>query len=498
MPQPELADDGQRLRLARLEAHRLVRLDHAGVAAEERVGADLVVLLQVVDGEHHVADRRRAGAGLRRRGRRPVDLLPADAAGGVGRRHRLHRDFLRVAAALDEIAAARPEVAAGRPLVGQGEVARNGDQRPPGPVGAGERDRAEEPLGVGMAHLVEDLGDRPGLHRLARVHHADPVAGLQHQPEVVADEEHRGAELAPEILDQLHDPGLDGHVERRRRLVEDQERRLRHQRHGDDDALLLPARELVRVAAEDPLRIRQPHRLDHAQRLGAGGRRARPLVDHRHFHELPVDLHGRVEARHRLLVDHRDLGAADPAQLGVRHGGELAPLEADRSGDDPPRLAEIAHHRQRHRRLAAARLADEPERLAGRDRRGEVHHRRDFRQAGEEGDRQVLDREKWLRLHGLRLPSYSVAHRLLPERVREQVQPEHQAHDRERRRQGRVDIDAEELAALVDRRAPVRALRADAEAEEAEGAEEDRGVADPQARIDDQRPARRSAGSPTS
>ena len=47
----------------------------------------------------------------------------------------------------------------------------------------------------------------------------------------------------------------------------------------------------------------------------------------------------------------------------------------------------------------------------------------------------------------------------------------------------------QELAALVDRRAPVRALRADAEAEEAEGAEEDGGVADPQAGIDDQRAA---------
>ena len=93
---------------------------------------------------------------------------------------------------------------------------------------------------------------------------------------------------------------------------------LRHQRHGDDDALLLAAGELVRVAVEDARRVGQAHRLDHAQRLGAGLGRAGALVDHRHFHELAVDLHRRVQARHRLLVDHRDLRAADLAQLRRR------------------------------------------------------------------------------------------------------------------------------------------------------------------------------------
>ena len=248
-----------------------------------------------------------------------------------------------------------------------------------------------------MAHRVEDLGDRPGLDRLARVHDADAVAGLEHQPEVVADEQHRGAELAAEGLDEVDDAGLDGDVERRGRLVEDQERRPRHQRHGDDDALLLAAGELVRVAVEDAGGVGQADRLDHAQRLGAGLGRAGALVDHRHFHQLAADLHRRVQARHRLLVDHRDLRAADPAQLGVGHGDELAALEADRAADDAAGLAEVAHDPERHRRLAAARLADEPERLAGLDGGGEVHHRRDLAGAGEEGDREVVDDEEGVR-----------------------------------------------------------------------------------------------------
>ena len=54
------------------------------------------------------------------------------------------------------------------------------------------------------------------------------------------------AELAHEVEHRR----LDGHVEARGRLVHDQQRGLGHQRHGDDDALLLAARELVRIARE--------------------------------------------------------------------------------------------------------------------------------------------------------------------------------------------------------------------------------------------------------
>src|SRR5690606_8606119 len=83
------------------------------------------------------------------------------------------------------------------------------------------------------------------------------------------------------------------------------------------------------------------------------------------------------------------------------------------------------------------------------------------------------------------LPRASVPHRLLPERIREQVQAQHQAHQRQRRRQGRVDVDAQQLAPLVDRGPPIRALRAHPEPEEAERPEQDGGVADPEAGIDD-------------
>jgi hypothetical protein len=178
----------------------------------------------------------------------PVDLVEAQAAAvvavspftasiGISARRR----------PVDEVVAARAEVAARRAFVRQREVAGDGAQRARVLVGARQRDRAEQRLRVGVAHLVEDVVDVAGLHRLAGIHHGDAVADLHHQAQVVADEQHRGAVFRAQLLDQIDDPGLDRHIERGGGFVEDQERGLRHQRHGDDDALLLAARQLVRI-----------------------------------------------------------------------------------------------------------------------------------------------------------------------------------------------------------------------------------------------------------
>ena len=55
--------------------------------------------------------------------------------------------------------------------------------------------------------------------------------------------------------EQLQDLRLHGHVERRGRLVGDEEVGLVGERHGDHHALALPAGELVRIGAEPALRL---------------------------------------------------------------------------------------------------------------------------------------------------------------------------------------------------------------------------------------------------
>ena len=140
-----------------------------------------------------------------------------------------------------------------------------------------------------------------------------------------------------QVLDQRDDACFDRDVERGRRLVEDQQARVRQERHRDDDPLLLAARELMRIGAHDALRVGQAHGLDHVERALVRFLLRHLVVDQRHFHQLPADQHGRIERGHRLLIDHGDLRAADGAQLRARQRGHVAALEADRAAGDPRR-----------------------------------------------------------------------------------------------------------------------------------------------------------------
>ena len=60
----------------------------------------------------------------------------------------------------------------------------------------------------------------------------------------------RQAELRPQVLEQVEHRRLDRDVERRHRLVGDQELGLERERARDADALPLTARELARVGVE--------------------------------------------------------------------------------------------------------------------------------------------------------------------------------------------------------------------------------------------------------
>ena len=322
-----------------------------------------------------------------------------------------HRHVGLVAQAFEEISAARPEVAALRALMRQRQLAGNGNERIVVLVRSRHRDRAEQALGVGVAHRAEHVADRASLDRLARIHHRHFVAGFEDEPEIVGDEQRRSAGAGGEVLDERDDARFHRDVERGGRLVEDEQLRLRQQRHRDDDALLLAAAQLMRIGAHDAVGIGQAHGLDHVDGAATGFVARDLVVDQRHFHQLPADEHGRIERGHRLLIDHRDLRAADGAQLRVREARHVAALEADRAIGDAPEPREIAHDRERDRRLAAARFADQSHRLPGHDPARKVHHRRNFRGAGEERDAETVDFEQGSR-HALLRQSRSDCSRI--------------------------------------------------------------------------------------
>ena len=64
----------------------------------------------------------------------------------------------------------------------------------------------------------------------------------------MGDEQERPAEVALELFEQVQDLRLHAHVQRRGRLVADDQLRLHGERAGDGEALALAAAELVREA----------------------------------------------------------------------------------------------------------------------------------------------------------------------------------------------------------------------------------------------------------
>ena len=91
----------------------------------------------------------------------------------------------------------------------------------------------------------------PDLDDPAEVHHRHPVGDVPRQPEVVADHERGQAELVAQAQEQLQDLAAHRRVERRHRLVGDEDLRPQREGAGDDHPLLLSAGELVGVAVEE-------------------------------------------------------------------------------------------------------------------------------------------------------------------------------------------------------------------------------------------------------
>ena len=160
---------------------------------------------------------------------------------------------------------------------------------------------------VRHARLLEQLVHRGGLDDPARVHDVDAIAHAGGDAEVVGDHQDGRAELVGELLDQLEDLGLDGHVERGRGLVGEDELGVAREGDRDHDALAHAARELERVVPEALLGPRDADLREQLDDAVARGRvrEAHVLADR--LGDLVADGEGRVQARQRVLEDEPDL-----------------------------------------------------------------------------------------------------------------------------------------------------------------------------------------------
>ncbi len=135
---------------------------------------------------------------------------------------------------------------------------------------------------------------------------------------------------------------------------------MQRERAGDAHALALAAGQLVRPAIE--MLGREAHQVDQfADARLPFGAAGQPVHFERRLQDL-ADALARVQRRERILEHHLHIARHLAALVG-RQRRDVAPFQAQRAG---ARLMQ-AHQRAAQRRLAAARLADDAQHLAGPD-----------------------------------------------------------------------------------------------------------------------------------
>ena len=253
-----------------------------------------------------------------------------------------------------------------------------------------------------------------------------------------------------------------------------------------DDALLLAARELVRVAAGDLLRVRELDGGEQLEHPGPGRGPAEPLVLDEDLDELVADGQHRVERARRVLEHHRQPPAPQAAQLAGGPAHQVLAAEAHLAGD-LGLGAEGRHDRERDRALPGAGLADEPEDPARRHDERHSLHRPDRAGAGPVRHPQVANASRTGSACVTAFPLAGSERQPLAEGVAQQVRPHDGARDCRRRQDGEPRRLGQERQRLVDHEPPVRRRRLGTEPQEAErGGEQDR-VGEADRHLDDDR-----------
>ena len=215
-----------------------------------------------------------------------------------------------------------------------------------------------------MLRAFDEGTGRLAFQRVAVVHHDDPVGMLANHPEVMGDQQQAHAQLAAQARQQFEDLCLHADIQRRGRLVGDQQPRLAGNRHGDHHPLALAAGQVLRVLVQVRSGARQLYQ--GKQFFGAlpGLPAGEVGVGEQVFGDLLAQGQHRVEARQRVLENHPQRIALQLAHLPWRHAQQVTALEQHLPGQ-PGVVRQQAHQRQGRGGFTAAGFTHQRQCLAG-------------------------------------------------------------------------------------------------------------------------------------
>ncbi len=245
-----------------------------------------------------------------------------------------------------------------------------------------------------MARPIDDPAHRSDLDDPPGIHDGDPMRSLGDDSHIVGHQHDRRAVVAPEPFQQSDDLRLDRHIERRRRLVGDNEARVGGERQGDDDPLAHPAGKLVRVMVNALVSGGNADLTQQGQ--SAASRLSRPQIEMGadRFDELMSDCVERVEARERILKNRADLLAADAPHGLVGQMVDAPPSERDAAAGNPQRRLQQPDDRRASQRFTGTGFADHPQHFARRDVEADIVDRDQRASAGRHLDAKVFDLEQ--------------------------------------------------------------------------------------------------------
>src|SRR6478609_5050203 len=198
---------------------------------------------------------------------------------------------------------------------------------------------------VGMARSAEDVGRRRLLDQATALQNRDPVRDARHKRKIVGNVERGNARLPAQSREQFEDTRAGDDVECRGRLVEEDDVGLATKGSGNDNALLFPAGDLVRVAPHDRGRIVE---IDVAKQIDSERVSAALLeaaVLDQGFRDLTTDGERRVQRGRGILKHHAEPAAAYPGELAWAQSLQVDVAETQRAGNFAGIARQMAHKR---------------------------------------------------------------------------------------------------------------------------------------------------------
>ncbi|MGB7255691.1 MAG: hypothetical protein WBC94_19050 [Xanthobacteraceae bacterium] len=195
------------------------------------------------------------------------------------------------------------------------------------PIGAHRRIGQQQAARIRVRGVGQDGSRRPAFDGAPRIHDNHVVANLYRQPQVVGDENDGGAVLALHVRDQPDDRRVHGDIERRRRLIGNDQAWIAGKRHRNEHALAHAAGQLMRISPKQFARLRQLRGVQHGERAPATIVAASTVETRKVFVELCADRQYRIKRGQRRLRDERDRSPQKSAPPRPGHLQKVLALE---------------------------------------------------------------------------------------------------------------------------------------------------------------------------